>query len=75
MLHGSKRYESIDYVSDLAARLEMKYIKNGYWIYIDRFGNKREYLKDEEIDRYTGNYSIGLIDLDKNRFYYVKFDS
>ncbi len=49
--------------------------ENGYWIYIDRFGNKREYLKGEEIDRYTNNYSIGLLDLDEKRFYYIKFDS
>ncbi len=70
MLYGCESYHS-----DLAIRLEMKSIENGYWIYVDRFGNKREYLRGEEIDRYTNNYSIGLLDLDEKRFYYIKFDS
>lgn len=70
ILYGCESYHS-----DLAIRLAMKNIENGYWIYIDRFGNKREYLKGEEIDRYTNNYSIGLLDLDEKRFYYIKFDS
>ena len=53
----------------------MKDIENGYWIYIDRFGNQREYLTGKELDRHNGNYSIGLLDLDEKKFYYVKFDS
>lgn len=70
ILHGDESYHS-----DLSIQLAMKHIENGYWMYIDRFGNKREYLKDGEIDRYSNNYSIGLLDLDEKRFYYIKFDS
>lgn len=54
--------------SYLGTRLAMKNIENGYWIYIDRFGNKREYLSAEKIDRHSGNYSIGLLDLDEKNF-------
>ena len=68
-------YGGESYYSDLAKRLDMENIKNGYWMYIDRFGNKREYMKEKEIDRYINNYSIGLLDLDKKIFYYIKFDS
>ncbi|MCF6464496.1 hypothetical protein [Clostridium sp. Cult2] len=70
ILFGSNSYNS-----DLATRLSINNIENGYWIYIDRFGNKKEYLKEEEIDIYTGNYSIGLLNLDGKKFYYIKFDS
>lgn len=70
ILYGSNAYHS-----DLATRLSMKDIENGYWIYIDRFGNQREYLTGKELDRHNGNYSIGLLDLDEKKFYYVKFDS
>lgn len=70
ILYGDESYHS-----DLATRLAIKPIENGYWIYIDRFRNKREYLKEREIDIYSNNYSIGLLDLEEKRFYYIKFDS
>ena len=61
--------------SNFATRLSMNNIENGYWMYVDRFGNKKEYLNEEQIGRPTGNYSIGLLDLDQKKFYYIKFDS
>lgn len=73
MLFGSESYHS-----NLGPSLDMEYIDNGYWIFIDRTGNKREYLGIEKIDRFRqnyGNYSIGLLDMDEKRFYYIKSDS
>lgn len=50
----------------------MSEMKNGYWIFKDRIskGPKGELPKT-----IIGNYSLGLIDLDSNNFYYIKFDS
>ena len=47
-------------------------IKNGYWIFKDRISKKPKEGIPETI---IGNYSLGLIDLDSNKFYYIKFDS
>lgn len=51
-------------------------IDNGYWTFLDR------YRLDNELDtkpnvyyEHTGNYSLGVIDLDTNTLYYIKFDS
>lgn len=47
-------------------------IENGYWVFKDR--TTRE-TKERFPDARSGNYSVGVIDLDTNTFYYIKFDS
>ena len=46
-------------------------IENGYWIFKDR---KSKESKERFPDAITGNYSLGVIDLDTDIFYYIKFD-
>ncbi|HZK33146.1 MAG TPA: hypothetical protein VFC60_01480 [Tissierellaceae bacterium] len=47
-------------------------MENGYWIFKDR---KSKESKERFPDAITGNYSLGVIDLDTDTFYYIKFDS
>lgn len=69
---------NINYSYDLAKDLNIEDIKSGYWIFLDRWGNKKEYTNGEELldsNRYSQNFSLGIIDSDNNIFYYIKFDS
>lgn len=47
---------------------DMSEVKNGYWIFKNRTPEGR-------FEHITRNYSLGVIDLDTNTFYYIKFDS
>lgn len=47
-------------------------IENGYWIFNDR---RSEESKERFPGTVIGNYSVGIINLDSNIFYYIKFDS
>lgn len=51
-------------------------VKNGYWTFLDRYRLDNG-LETEPNVYYenTGNYSLGVIDLDNNILYYIKFDS
>lgn len=73
--YGGKK-DNMNYGSKLAKDLEMPEIKNGYWIFIDRHNQDREFTKGENLyPRYSANYSFGLVDVDTNILYYIKFDS
>ena len=47
-------------------------IENGYWIFKDRTSKE---VKEKFPNVRSSNYSVGIIDLDNNIFYYVKYDS
>ena len=47
-------------------------INNGYWIFKDRTSKEK---KERFPDVRSGNYSVGVIDLDTNTLHYIKFDS
>lgn len=46
----------------------MSEVENGHWIFKDRTPEGR-------FEHITRNYSLGVIDLDTDTFYYIKFDS
>lgn len=50
----------------------MSEVENGYWIFKDRASKE---FKERFPDTIIGNYSLGVIDLDTDTFYYIKFDS
>lgn len=50
----------------------MSEVENGYWIFKDRASKE---FKERFLDTIIGNYSLGVIDLDTDTFYYIKFDS
>lgn len=63
---GDKDSESIEPLRGIEE------IGNGYWIFKDRTSKES---KERFPDVIIGNYSVGIIDLDTNVFYYIKFDS
>lgn len=74
-LYGGQRGD-INWHSDLADKLNMPNIERGYWIFLDRSGNRRVFNKGENLfPRVSANYSLGVIDSERNIFYYIKFDS
>lgn len=51
-------------------------IKNGYYIFIDRHSLSNNKYDDSEInDRESYNFTIGIIDSDKNKIYYYELDT
>lgn len=75
VLYGGKK-GSVEYVSDLAKRLEMPKIQSGYWIFIDRFGNENKFNDDKLLlDRCSANYTVAIYDIENNILYYCEFDS
>lgn len=63
----SREEGNISYESDLARRLGMPKLKNGYWIFLDRCGNIDRYtMREGVIDRSSENFSVGIIDLYTN---------
>lgn len=64
------------YESDLAEKLDMPKIQNGYWIFIDRYNNEKRVTDGEELfPRYSANYTVGIYDAESNILYYCKYDS
>lgn len=57
----SREEGNISYESDLARRLGMPKLKNGYWIFLDRYT-----MREGVIDRSSENFSVGIIDLYTN---------
>ncbi|OHW62027.1 hypothetical protein EUAN_14750 [Andreesenia angusta] len=51
-------------------------VDNGYWTFLDRYRLNNELDTEPNVYyEHTGNYSLGVIDLDTNTLYYIKFDS
>lgn len=76
-LYGGRK-DNINYSYELAKDLNMENIETGYWLFLDRWGNEKEYTKGEGLldgNRHSKNFSLGIIDSDNNIFYYIKFDS
>lgn len=74
-LYGGEK-GSVEYISDLAERLDMPEILNGYWIFIDRFKGKDKINDDRLLfERYSSNYTVGIYDVENNILHYCKFDS
>lgn len=74
-LYGGKRGE-IYRESNLAKDMGMAKIKEGYWIFLDRSKGNRTFTNGENLfPRISANYSLGIIDIIENKFYYIKFDS
>lgn len=70
-IYGGERY-----ISDLAQRLDMPEIDNGYWIFIDRFGGEIKYNDDKFLfARASANFTLGIYDVENNILYYCKYDS
>lgn len=59
-------------VPDIDGNDRIPEIDNGYWIFKDRTSKEK---KERFPDSRSGNYSVGVIDLDTNTLYYIKFDS
>ncbi len=69
-------YGGEDYESNLAKKLGMPKIQNGYWIFIDRYKGENKVTDGERLfPRYSANYTVGIYDADSNILYYCKFDS
>ena len=74
-MYGGKK-DAVVYESDLAEKLDMPKIQNGYWIFIDRFNNETRVTDGEGLfPRYSANYTLGIYDTDSSILYYCKFDS
>lgn len=74
-MYGGKK-DSVVYNSDLAERLDMPKVDNGYWMFIDRFDGENRINDDRLLfDRYAANYTIGIYDAESNTLYYCKYDS
>lgn len=53
-------------------------IKNGYWIFKDRHSEATDIYNALEIfygNRYSDNFSVGIIDLDSNVLYFYQLDT
>lgn len=75
VLYGGKNDDNY-YESDLSKRLSMSRVENGYWIFVDRFRGERTFNEGENLfPIVSNNYSLGVIDLDRNVFYYIEYDS
>lgn len=73
-LYSGKK-SGMNYESYLAEDLKIPKIKRGYWMLLDRFDNKRNFTDGENLKPLlSNNFSIGIIDLDSNMFYYIKDD-
>lgn len=69
-------YGGEDYESNLAKKLGMPKIQNGYWIFIDRYNGENKVTDGEGLfPRYSANYTVGIYDADSDTLYYCKFDS
>lgn len=69
-------YGGEDYESNLAKKLGMPKIQNGYWTFIDRYNGENKVTNGEGLfHRYSANYTVGIYDADSNILYYCKFDS
>ena len=56
----------------------MPIVENGYWFYLDRYSeaiNKYDENERYEKIRYSKNYSIAVLDTDKNILYYYELDT
>lgn len=75
VMYGGEK-DSMMYESDLAEKLDMPKIQNGYWIFIDRYNNEKRVTDGEELlSRYSANYTVGIYDAESNILYYCKYDS
>lgn len=70
LIYGSSSDESTTIPNTDGGRIPV--IENGYWVFKDRTTKE---TKERFPDARSGNYSVGVIDLDTNTFYYIKFDS
>lgn len=53
----------------------MPKIEKGYWILLDIFRNERNFIDGKDSETWLlNNFSIGVIDIDTNMFYYIKDD-
>lgn len=72
----TRMYGGENYSSDLAERLDMPEIQNGYWTFIDRFNGENKINDDKLLfTRGAANFTIGIYDAENNILYYCKYDS
>lgn len=78
LIFGGRR-KDINYVGlDLLEDYDIGEVKNGYYVFLDRFKDKGTYNKGDKIfenGRSMNNYSLLMLDEDRGEIYYLKYDS
>lgn len=75
IMYGGHK-DGIEYGYELAKKLDIPEIKNGYYFFIDRHSESKDKFNDENIfDRYSFNFTLAMYDSDFNVFYYYEFDT
>ncbi|MBQ9024165.1 MAG: hypothetical protein IJ105_02970 [Bacilli bacterium] len=74
MYGGTK--DGINYGYELANKIGIPKIENGYYLFIDRHDESKGIHDDSELlDRGSFNFSLVIYDKDSNIFYYYTFDT
>lgn len=64
------------YLYNLAKQVGLPMVRNGYWIFIDRYGNNHILNDDKKLfDRGSFNFTISIYDTNNNVLYYFEFDT
>ena len=75
----NKRLLTIDshiYLYDLAGKAGIPMVKNGYWIFIDRYDDQHTFNNVENLfNRGSFNFTIAIYDTDNSVLYYFEFDT
>ncbi len=75
MMYGGIK-DNMEYSYNLADKLKIPRIENGYWYFIDRHSKSTDTYNDADLfERNSFNFTLALYDLDINILYYIEFDT
>jgi len=75
LMYGGEK-NSIHYSYNLAEKLDMPVVSNGYYFFVNRHSNRVSSKDDIDIfNQNSFNFTIAVYDIDTQTMYYLEFDS
>ena len=75
IMYGGEK-NNINYGFNLAEKLDMPAIENGYYFFVNRHSNRVSSKDDSDLfDQHSFNFTIAIYDIDTQTLYYLEFDT
>lgn len=75
IMYGGKK-NNINYGLNLAEKLDMPVIENGFYFFFNRHSDRISRKDDSNIfDQHSFNFTIAVYDIDTQTLYYLEFDT
>ena len=75
IMYGGEK-DGTKYVYNIAEEVHMPNVENGYYYFYDRHSESKDMSDDSELfDRYSFNFTIAVYDSDRDKMYYIEYDT